>query len=124
MESINIEATDETPQVQLDASSGEFLFAGKSLPEDVTSFFNPLMEWLDEYQSSAAAKTVVSFKMDYFNTTSSKMILDILMKLEEYVESDLDVLVKWYFREEDEDMEEAGEEYEDIVEVPFEQISY
>ena len=123
MENINIPATDETPSVLMDAGSGIFEFKGKSLPEDVTIFYDKILEWMDEYSQSPQAKTVVNFKMDYFNTASSKMILDILLKLEEMVEDGADVLVKWHFREDDEDMEEAGEEYSEIVEIPFESIS-
>ncbi len=51
-------------------------------------------------------------------------ILDILLKLEEMHEAGKDVLIRWHYPEDDEDMEEAGEEYSDIVDVPFEQISY
>jgi hypothetical protein len=60
----------------------------------------------------------------YFNTASSKLLLDILMKLEEIHEAGHDVLIRWHYPEDDEDMEEAGEEYSDIVDVPFEQVSY
>ena len=48
MEVINIEATDETPKVILDADQGIFEFSGKSLPEDVTVFYDPIIEWLEE----------------------------------------------------------------------------
>jgi len=124
MEVINIDATDETPKVILDSGKSVFEFSGKSLPEDVTVFYDPILAWLDAYSGSPNSKTEVTFKMDYFNTASSKLILDILLKLEEIHESGNSVLVKWYFRESDEDMEEAGEEYADIVEVDFEHISY
>ena len=69
-------------------------------------------------------KTIFNFKLVYFNTASSKLLLDILMKLEEIHEAGNDVLIRWHFPEDDEDMEEAGEEYADIVDVPFEQVSY
>lgn len=124
MEKIIREATDETPKVILDVESGEFEFSGKSLPEDVTTFFNPILDWFDNYSVSPSAETKVVFKMDYFNTASSKLILDILMKLEEINEEHGGIQIDWYFREDDEDMEEAGEEYADIVDVPFENISY
>jgi len=124
MEFINIEATDETPRVMLNPETHVFEFSGKSLPEDVTQFYNPLMEWLEAYQENPGANTKAIFKMDYFNTASSKLILDILMLLEEIHEETDSVSVEWHYREDDEDMEEAGEEYADIVDVPFEPISF
>ncbi|MFB0924176.1 MAG: DUF1987 domain-containing protein, partial [Vicingaceae bacterium] len=83
MELLNIEATDETPKVILNPETHVFEFSGKSLPEDVTEFYNPLMEWLENYQESPGETTKAIFKMDYFNTATSKLILDILMLLEE-----------------------------------------
>ena len=124
MEVIKIVGTDDTPSVTLDVANEIFEVSGRSLPEDVASFYEPILEWLDGYSEEAIAKTVFNFKLVYFNTASSKMLLDILLKLEEMYESGKEVLVRWHFPEDDEDMEEAGEEYADIVEVPFEQISY
>ncbi len=124
MEVIKIVGTDDTPSVTFDAANEIFEVSGRSLPEDVAAFYEPILEWLERYSEEAIAKTVFNFKLVYFNTASSKMLLDILLKLEEMYESGKDVLVRWHFPEDDEDMEEAGEEYADIVEVPFEQISY
>jgi hypothetical protein len=124
MELLNIEATDETLKVILNPLTHVFEFSGKSLPEDVTEFYNPLLEWLENYQASPGESTKVIFNMDYFNTASSKIILDILMLLEEIHEDTDGVTIEWHYREDDEDMEEAGEEYADIVDVPFKAISY
>lgn len=124
MELLNIEATDETPKIILDPGSNIFEFSGKSLPEDVSTFYGPVLDWLDGYAESANHKAVFDFKLVYFNTASSKLILDILFKLEEIHEKDIDISIVWHHQEEDEDMEEAGEEYADLVEVPFELKSY
>jgi hypothetical protein len=123
MDVIKIMGTDDTPSVLLDAASNVFEVSGRSLPEDVAAFYNPIIGWIEKYNQSPNPKTVFNFKLVYFNTASSKMILDILMKLEELHNAGKEVLVKWHFAEDDEDMKEAGEEYADIVDVPFEQIA-
>jgi len=123
MDVIKIMGTDDTPTVTLDASKNIFEISGRSLPEDVAAFYNPIIEWMEKYNQSPLPKTVFNFKLVYFNTASSKMLLDILMKLEELHNAGKEVVVKWHFTEDDEDMKEAGEEYADIVDVPFEQIS-
>ena len=124
MEAIKIKGTEDTPNVVLDAASNIMEISGRSLPEDVSSFYGPILNWLAEYIKSPNPKTVFNFKLVYFNTASSKLILDILMRLEELHNKGGEVLIKWYYPEDDEDMQEAGNEYADIVEVPFEQISY
>ncbi len=124
MEAIKIKGTEDTPSVVLDAAENFMEISGRSLPEDVSSFYGPILSWLSEYAKSPNPKTVFVFKLVYFNTASSKLILDILMKLEDLAKGGNDVLVKWLYPEDDEDMQEAGSEYADIVEVPFEQIAY
>lgn len=124
METIKIMGTDDTPTVILDAENEIYEISGRSLPEDVTAFYDPILGWLDEYASSPNKKTIFTFKLVYFNTASSKLLLDILMKLEQMHEAGNDILIRWYYPEDDEDMQEAGEEYADIVDVPFEQVGY
>lgn len=124
METIKIQGTEDTPKVTLDKEKEVMEISGRSLPEDVASFYDPILSWLDEYAESPNAKTIFNFKLVYFNTASSKLLLDILMKLEEIHEAGHDVLIRWHYPEDDEDMEEAGEEYSDIVDVPFEQVPY
>ena len=122
MEVINIKGTEDTPNVVLDKENEHFEISGRSLPEDVNMFFEPIMDWIDEYAEDPLDKTVFDFKLEYFNTASSKVILDILLKFEEIVENDKDVTIKWHYHEDEEDMLEAGEEYADIVEISFEYI--
>jgi hypothetical protein len=124
MTALIIEATDETPQINLDPATNYLSFSGKSLPEDVRSFYTPVLKWIDEFISTRRDNTVVEFKMDYFNTASSKIILDILLKFEQIHLDGYGLLVKWVFKSNDLDMREAGDEYAEIVEVPFEYIPY
>jgi len=124
MNTIKIQGTDDIPTVILDAENNIYQFSGRSLPEDVVDFYDPILEWFDAFMESEKESIEIDFKLEYFNTASSKLILDIFLKLEEMQEHGKKVSVKWYFPEEDEDMEEAGEEYADIVDIPFEQIPY
>jgi len=124
METIKIQGTEDTPKILLDAENDILEISGRSLPEDVSSFYEPVLNWLNEYADNPKKKTVFNFKLTYFNTASSKLLLDILMKLEEMHEKGQDVVIRWHYPEDDEDMAEAGEEYADIVDVPFEQIAY
>jgi len=119
MKALILESTDETPKVVLDNALGTFEISGKSLPEDVTTFYDPILSWLDEYAQTPNDETVFKFQMLYFNTASSKLIMDILLKLEDMQGVGANVRVEWYYQENDEDMQEAGQEFSEIAEVPF-----
>jgi hypothetical protein len=108
----------------LDVTNGIFEISGRSLPEDVVKFYKPILDWLDEYVQSPNDATVFNFKLSYFNTASSKIILDILMKLEGMHDDGKNISIKWHYPSDDEDMMEAGEEYADIVDVPIDLVEY
>lgn len=122
MESLILEGTGDTPKITLDKSNGIFEVSGCSLPEDTSSFFEPIVNWLDTYSKDPNDRTVFEFKLEYFNTASSKMFLEIFSQFEELKASGKEVLVKWYYDEDDEDMEMAGQEYKNLCEVDFEFI--
>lgn len=120
MEIINLEGTEDTPKIILDKGNGIFEISGRSLPEDSAEFYQPVLDWIEEYQASPNEKTDFVFKLEYFNTASSKLILDVLSNLE-----DIDnTTIQWYYHEDDEDMQEAGEEFSELVEIPFEFHTY
>ena len=124
METLKIEPTDDSPQVILDQKDNRFEISGKSLPEDVVDFYQPVLDWLKEYGKEPLAKTEFNIKLIYFNTASSKLIMDILILFEEMVEEGHKVLIKWHSLQSDEDMQEAGKEYEEMIDVPFEHTIY
>jgi len=124
MNTLRIEPADDSPQVILDKENNIFEISGKSLPENVVEFYRPVMDWLQEYRKDPNPKTGLTLKLIYFNTASSKMILDILMVLEEMAEAGHEVVVRWMSLKSDEDMQEAGKEYEEMVDVPFEHLTY
>ncbi len=124
METLRIEKTDDSPSIIMDPVTGIFEITGKSLPEDVVAFYQPVISWIEEYSKVAKDFTEVTFRLVYFNTASSKQLLDLLVALEAIVENGKKVLIKWYSIEEDDEMVEAGEEYAEFVDIPFEHYTY
>jgi hypothetical protein len=120
MTELNIEATSATPQISLNKQLGKFLLKGKSFPEESRSFYAPLFTWLEEYAKTPNEETLFEFKMEYFNSSSSLIILEILNLLDSIHKTGKKVTISWGYLDIDEDMLEAGEEYADLVSLPFE----
>jgi hypothetical protein len=119
MENLNLSGSPKTPEVNF-STSGELWLKGRSIPENSIEFYKPLMDWLEDYGKDPNANTVLNVQLEYFNTSSSKCILDLFKKLETISGSSLNV--NWYYEEDDEDMLEAGEDYQAIIKVPFKMI--
>ncbi|MDP4267329.1 MAG: DUF1987 domain-containing protein [Bacteroidota bacterium] len=126
MEPLFLEGKEDTPKIILNSQSNQYLISGRSLPEDATSFYSPVLKWLDEFSTQTVADPNVKFevRLEYFNTASSKLLLDIFSKLEGLSENGKKVTVQWYYSEDDEDMLEAGEEYSELVDLKFEMKTY
>ncbi len=121
MEELKITKTKQTPEINFNGSTGVFEIGGRSIPENTFEFYNPVIEWIENYVKKPADKTLVKVYLEYFNTSSSKFILEIFKKLRPINDmGGKDILVEWYYDEDDEEMMETGEDYEDVTELPFE----
>ncbi len=122
MDTINIQATDKSPEIKSSHDEGLIEIKGRSHPENAVEFYKPLMKWIDDYVQNPSPKTVVNIELEHFNTSSSKCILDILKRLEILKKVQKEVLVNWYYEMDDEEMLEAAEIYRTMVDIPFELI--
>ena len=113
MEILDIKATRSTPRVYFDPNSHIHDIAGESYPEDAFEFYRPIMDWLEEYLSTLEGKRVVfNFDILYFNSSSSKVFMDIFDSLED-ASTDNNIIVNWHYDEDNEAALEYGEDFEE-----------
>jgi len=122
MEKFSIDGSPKTPSISFDLAAGVLEIKGRSIPENSIEFYKPLVDSLDKYATSPKGQTNVNIQLEYFNTSSSKCILDIFKKLEAIHKSGSAVTINWHYEEDDEDMLEAGEDYQAIIGVPFKMV--
>ncbi|NOQ24341.1 MAG: DUF1987 domain-containing protein [Bacteroidales bacterium] len=129
MKGFNIPAKEKTPQVLFDTNKYLFEIKGISRPENVRDFYFPLIYKIKKYFENIIEKNQeeifkdecfkFNFKLDYFNSSSAKFISDILVVIKELSEKGLNLKIYWYFTDGDEDMKEVGEDFSDMISVPF-----
>ncbi len=122
MADLNLEGSPKTPTIEFNSGSGYLLIRGRSIPENSIEFYKGLIESLEAYNNAPQSNTKVDIQLEYFNTSSSKCILDVFKKLEAINSGNSEVVINWYYEEDDEDMLEAGEDYQAIINVPFKMI--
>ncbi len=128
MEALVIEATESSPKIVFDPAANQFEISGESRPEDVRKFYEPVLSWIDGFGKSLASqsKTIeFNFIFEYFNSSSAKYIMDIMSKINDIQadNSNVKVQICWHYEEMDEDILEAGEEFQSITQIPFKFIS-
>lgn len=123
MNDIDIKATLKTPTILFNKSENYLLIEGRSTLENPNKFYMPLIEKLKETIKPSSVKMEIDFKLEYFNTTSSLSILTVLKHLQSLHTSKNEVVINWYYDEEDEDVLEIGKDYSTILNFPFNLLS-
>lgn len=121
-----IESTDLTPKISFWPDKKEFEISGESRPENVRKFYEPVMEWIENYKTHLESnklkngeKLIFKFRFEYFNSTSAKFLTSIINKLETIKQEVAPVEIEWYYDAPDEDMKNSGEEFSKMVTIPF-----
>ncbi len=118
MEKLFWEGTETTPQVLFDPENEKYEIQGRSFPEDPTAFYQPIFEWIDNNLPEIDHKITVDMYIEYFNSSSNRMILLILKKLEEHLMHGKEIYIKWNY--DDEEVLGDGQMYSTLIKVPFE----
>lgn len=119
MESLIVEGTKKTPALEFNAETGIFKISGRSIPENTHDVYGPIVHWLAEYAENPKEATLLEFRLEYINTSSSKFVFEVIKKMEKLSIAGNNVQVNWYHEEDDEDMMETGEDFADICNLPI-----
>ncbi len=131
MNRLYIEPSNVAPKVEFDPEKKYFEISGRSRPENCREFFEPILNWIDDFKAEVFSKgedyrfeATMTFKLDYFNSSSAKFVLDILNSLNELNLKGHNLAINWYYEDGDEDMLEAGEELSKMVKYHFNYILF
>jgi len=122
MQTISIAASERSPEVDFNFAEGVLKLKGESYPEDVASFYGPILGALDKWLPTLEASAVVRLDIElvYFNSSSAKALMNLLLLLEKAGAAGKTVVVNWYFNSDDDTMQEFGEDFsEDLDHVQF-----
>jgi len=115
---LEMEGNPTRPSVFFNQNTGVLRIKGRSILENTVRFYEPLIEWLNNYIKNPAPKTELHLELEYFNTSTSKYLLSIFEQLITLSEEGSEVTIFWYSA--DEDMLELGTDYQHMLPLPFE----
>lgn len=125
MQNLVIEKTYSTPLINFESETGKLMISGESFPENASRFYTPVLQWIREYIKETLLKVEVIFEVSYFNSSTSKVFLNIFGILEDAAEEGKDITVNWRCNRQNESAIECGEEFkEDLEKLPFNIIEF
>ncbi len=117
---LSADKREQTPLVHF-KTTGELRIEGTSYPEDPMKFYDQVIEWVKNLKKEKLPKIELLVRLDYFNTSTSKLVLYIFKLLENiYLSDKNDVRIIWYYHKNDEDMFESGNDYSSLLDIPVE----
>lgn len=127
MNPLLIDTTKITPKIAFEPEKRTFEIIGESRPENVKEFYEPVLQWLDQFSTETNSQKInysdnpllFNFKLDYFNSSSSKFIFDIIKKIVEMHSNGISVKIIWFYEDGDDDMHDAGTELSRMVKFEF-----
>lgn len=132
MNSLLIASTEDSPSVNIDTATNCCVISGASRPENAKTFYSPLLNWLTEYKTLLDSRKpeltskplTFIFKLEYFNSASAKVFIDILLELKEIGGKGHPIKVEWHYDKRDEDMYDTGKEFSMAVGIKFHYTQY
>lgn len=118
MQALIIKETKDTPAVIFNPEDGIFEISQFSFPENSIKFYNPLLDWLNDFTINPTPKVDFNFNLEYINTSSSKQIMKLLLVLE-ILKDNTDLTIKWHYSEDDSDMKVIGERFKKLLTAKF-----
>jgi hypothetical protein len=109
------EGNESEPTIRLESGKNRVSIQGASLPLNAFNFYQPILRWIDMRMSAGAKNLDLDFDLDFFDTQSAKMILEVMRKARELKTSGVIVTYRWHYAVDDHEMHEAGQDYESII---------
>jgi hypothetical protein len=110
MKNMNFEPTNSTPLVKF-ITDGRLLIEGRSLPENVTTFYSPLIDWVRKLTVQVVRMDI---NLEYLNSASSKKLLEMLKVLDAN-NNVKELIINWHYEADDEDALESGQIFEELL---------
>ncbi len=124
MEKLIVESSYKYPKIVFDHENNIFEISGHSVPENARITYEPVLKWINENLEEFNNKFELNLKIDYLNSSSIRMFITILRRLEEFYQSGKNISVNWFYEKDDDDIEEEGKLFSTFTKLPFKLIPY
>jgi len=110
------EKTTSTPYLLIDEDNGYMKLEGRCFHENVSVFFKEINDWLDSYLATDFGSFTFDNAITYFNSSTTKLLLNMLLKLDRHAAADKKVIVNWITTEDNDIMMECCEDFQEELE--------
>jgi hypothetical protein len=118
MKEFRLQQSKNTPEITL-LPTGLIKIRGRSIHENVTEFFEPVENWVEDYVKNPADLTCVDIMLEYFNSASARVLITLFQTITRVTIKNKKYIFNWYYEEGDDDILERGEYFASVLNVTF-----
>lgn len=107
------ERTGSTPYILIDEEKGYMRFEGESFHENVVAFFEDVNKWLENYLKTDFDTLTFDCELKYFNSSTAKLLLNILMEMDNHTSNGKKIIVNWITSKDNDIIIECGEDFQE-----------
>lgn len=111
--------TGYSPGIDFNAQTGVLNISGYSFINNPIAFYQPILDWLQDYEKRACDRTEVNINLSYVDTSSSKCLYEIFVLIKRISDRGKTVVVNWKYKSGDADMKEMGEDQQALNDLKF-----
>lgn len=119
MENLIVKQTAETPEINFNVG-GQLVIKGVSIPENITNFYTPVINWIKELESNMPSDINLIFEIEYINTSSTRAFIEIIKKVNLLKDKCKTITIVWRYEADDEDNLDLGKDLEHSAKSKFE----
>ena len=119
MNNLTIAGTSSSPSIQADWQEGRLSMQGDSYPENSFELFQPVIAWVNDFLTQETRPLRLEFELLYLNTSSIRVLMDILDMAEEYYRQGRAVSLAWRYDAGNERVAELAAEFKEDCSFPF-----
>lgn len=94
MEVIKNQGNRQEPYIYLDKAKNIFEIKGRSIISNPIEFYEPIFQWVREYCKNPNNKTKIVVELDYFNSSSFKILVDLFKEFSSLHNKGLQIIWK------------------------------
>ena len=123
MEKFEIQGSDKFPSVILDPYLNKYEILGRSIPENANLIYTPIMDWIENNLHQVNEPFIAfKFHLEYHNSSSARHLIALFKKLEYFNSTEKKIIINWH-HEDNEDDYEVGKLYKNSCNLSFNLIS-
>lgn len=107
------------PKIVYEEMNGTISISGRSISTDANKYFLIFLNYLDDCLQKKPMNLKIDIDLEYFNTITARELINFFNIVKKVKKEDFEITINWYADYDDEDMFDAGEDFQSLTKLKF-----